>query len=193
MTAAVAALTGCGGGRTDDGTTAGDRPPALGCEAHDELRQADRHDDTEVEASGGRNGEVASGDLVEVTLRRGVDGVLCLTIRTAGVVRPGSTLALATRQATGAGRVDEQRYEIQLSTTGEVNISRPHGEPRYPVRAVVRRLGSELRVAMQTLLRAGEGFGWRLELQYLPRFPLGDVYTDSIPDRAGWLQLPGAL
>ena len=40
---------------------------------------------------------------------------------------------------------------------------------------------------MQTLLRPGEVFAWRVESRYLPRFPLGDDYVDAFPDGSRWV------
>ena len=132
-----------------------------------------------------------SADLVAVGVRRGDDGVVCVSYRLAGPVRLGSEFAFETRlQPIGAGAVrgvDRQRSEVQLSPDGKVHVSRPHGEPRYPVRARVARRGDALEVVMQTLLRSGEAFGWRVESRYLPRFPLGDAYVDTFPDGSGWV------
>ena len=83
--------------------------------------------------------------------------------------------------------VDQHRYEVQLTPDGKVHVSRPHGEPRYPVRARVVRHGDTLEVAMQTMLRSGEAFAWRVRSRYLSRFPLGDAYVDAFPDRSAWV------
>ena len=188
--AAAVTLTGCGGkgdGMAAGGAVANDEHPPLRCAAAGPAREADARNDVDIGPSAERPVHSRSGDLVEVTARRGEDGVLCLKFRTAGAIRPGSTFSLTTRQRGGGGRIEEERYEVQLAGAGEVNVSRPHGEPRYPVRAAVIRRGAALEVAMETLLRAKEGFGWRVELRYLPRFPLGEAYIDTIPDGAGWL------
>ncbi len=134
-----------------------------------------------------------SADLISVAVRRGEGGIVCVAFRTAGPIRHGSGFALTTRQAGGtSASFDEQRYEIQLNPDGSVDVSRPHGEPRYPVRAEVERDGPLLRVEMETLLRPDEGFGWRAESSYLPDFPLGDVYVDAMPNGEGWSQFPAA-
>ena len=135
---------------------------------------------------------MASADLVAVVVRRGGDGVVCVSFRLAGPVRVGSEFAFETRrQPTGGAAsvsgVDQQRYEVQLTPDGKVHVSRPHGEPRYPVRARVVRHGDTLEVAMQTLLRSGEAFAWRVQSRYLPRFPLGDAYVDAFPDGSAWV------
>ena len=146
-----------------------------------------------MEVGGGtRTVRVPSGDLVAVVVRRGGDGVVCVSYRLAGPVRLGSEFAVETRlqPTVGAGAVrgvDRQRYEVQLTPDGKLRVSRPHGEPRYPVRARVARRGDALEVVMQTLLRSGEAFGWRVESRYLPRFPLGDAYVDTFPDGSGWV------
>ncbi len=180
-------IVGCGG--------AGDGAPdelALVCRGVPGSARPDPAGDVLVASSQGpqRSARSPSADLVAVGVRRGGDGVVCLTFRTAGTVRGGSTFALGTRQAEGAGGFEEQRYEIQLAPGGVVNVSRPFGEPRYPVRADVVRRGARLRVAMETLLRPDEDFGWRVDLSYLPDFPLGDVYTDALPNRGRWSRFP---
>ncbi len=131
-----------------------------------------------------------SADLVTVVVRRGDDGVVCVSYRLDGHVRLGSTFALEIRRRPPGGAVgtgDQQRYEIQLTPDGRVHVSRPHGEPRYPVRARVVHHNELLDVAMQTLLRPGQAFEWRAELSYLPRFPLGDAYVDRVPDGSAWV------
>ena len=130
---------------------------------------------------------MSSADLVSVAIRRGENGIVCVAFRTAGPIRLGSGFALITRQAGDtSGSFDEQRYEIQLNPDGSIDVSRPHGEPRYPVRAEVERDRSLLRADMETLLRADQGFEWRAEASHLPNFPLGDVYVDGMPNGGGW-------
>ena len=133
-----------------------------------------------------------SADLIAVVVRRGDDGVVCVSYRLDGRVRLGSEFALDIRQRSAGGAVragaDQQRYEIQLTPDGSVHVSRPHGEPRYPVRASVVRHDKSLDVAMQTLLRSGEAFEWRAEIKYLPRFPLGDAHVDGLPDGSVWVR-----
>lgn len=193
------ALAGCGGGN-DGGTTSATAPattslrsrPPLRCAPRPAAAERDaRADVTIVPGSGPpRPARMPSADLVAVTVRRGDDGVVCASYRLAGAVRPGSTFTLATRQPPAGG--GEQRYEVQLAPDGTVNVSRPRGEPRYPVRARVARRGTTLNVAMQTLLPSGEAFGWRAEASFLPRFPLGDSYVDALPGSAGWAPFPAA-
>jgi hypothetical protein len=140
----------------------------------------------------GRAVRLPSADLVAVVVRRGGDGVVCVSYRLAGPVRLGSEFAVKTRLwpmggASAVPGVDQQRYEVQLTSDGKVHVSRPHGETRYPVRARVTRHGDTLDVARPTLLRPGEAFGWRVESRYLPRFPLGDAYVDRFPDGSTWV------
>ena len=130
-----------------------------------------------------------SADLVSVSLSRGRHGVVCVSYRLAGPIRLGSTFALATRQRAPAAQGSQERYEAELTPDGRVFVSRPHGEPRYPVRARVAHHGDTLELAMQTLLRSGEQFDWRADVSYLPRFPLGASYVDSLPDGSAWLSL----
>ncbi len=107
-------------------------------------------------------------------------------------MRLGSDFALEIRPRSAGGTAgvgaDRQRYEVQLTPDGSVHVGRPHGEPRYPVRASVVRHDRSLDVAMQTLLRSGEGFEWRAEIKYLPRFPLGDAYLDGLPEGSAWVR-----
>ncbi len=191
-------LVGCGGddrGTTSTEGTTDTARPALACPPGAESAGADPADDVRSLSSQApeQPARSPSADLVSAAIRRGEDGVVCVTFRTAGAVRLGSTFALSTRQATGTeGSFDEQRYEVQLTPDGEVNVSRPHGEPRYPVRANVTRRGTLLRVAMETLLRPDEGFGWRAESSYLPDFPLGVMYSDAMPNDDRWLRFPAS-
>lgn len=184
-------LAGCGGG---DGTAEGTTDDvALVCPAGGGSVRDDPGGDVRVISIRGpeQPARLPSADLVSAAIRRGEGGVVCVTFRTAEPVRLGSGFALSTRQAAGApGSFDEERYEIQLTPDGEVNVSRPHGEPRYPVRAEVVRDGVFLKVAMETLLRPDESFGWRAESSYLPDFPLGDIYVDAMPNGDAWLQVP---
>jgi hypothetical protein len=191
---AAIVLGGCGGGEgttaTEDATT---RVPDLACPHGAAAVRTDPGGDVVVVSLRGpeRPTRSPSADLVSAAVRRGPDGVLCGAFRTAGPIRRGSTFAITTRQAIGAaGAFDEQRYEVQLTPDGEVDVSRPHGEPRYPVRASVERRGDVLRVAMETLLRDDHGFDWRAESSYLPDFPLGDMYDDAIPDDRRWFGFP---
>lgn len=180
------ALVGCGG--SDDAVDVTTQAGALVCPAGGSIR-ADPGGDVKVISSRGpeRPARMPSADVVSVAIRRGEDGIICVAFRTAGPIRPGSGFALTTRQADGTGgSSDEQRYEIQLNPDGSMDISRPRGEPRYPVRAEVERDRSLLRADMETLLRADQGFEWRAEARYLPNFPLGDVYVDGIPNGGGW-------
>lgn len=191
-------LIGCGGG--DHGTTATEgttvtEHPALACPSGAEPARADPGDDVTVVSSQApeQPARSPSADLVSAAIRRGEGGVVCVTFRTAGPVRLGSSFAVSTRQAAGAEKsFDEQRYEVQLTPDGEVNVSRPLGEPRYPVRARVARRGTVLRAVMETLLRPDQGFGWRAESSYLPDFPLGEIYSDAIPNDGRWLRFPAS-
>ena len=191
-------LMGCGGDDRGTTSTEGEMDaarPALACPPGAESAGADPADDVRSLSSQApeQPARSPSADLVSAVTRRGEDGVVCVTFRTAGAVRLGSTFALVTRQASGAeGSFDEQRYEVQLTPDGEVNVSRQHGEPRYPVRANVKRRGTVLRAAMETLLRPDEGFGWRAESSYLPDFPLGDVYDDAMPNDDRWVRSPAS-
>lgn len=191
------ALAGCGGGGTTSATasstTTPRAQPPLRCAPGPAAAQRDARADVTLAPGSGpsRRARMPSADLVAVTVRRGDDGVVCASFRLAGATRPGSTFTLATRQPP-AGRGDEQRYELQLAPGGTVHVSRPHGEPRYPVRARVALRGSTLSVAMQTLLRPGEPFGWRAEVSFLPRFPLGDTYADALPGSDSWARFPPA-
>ncbi len=127
-----------------------------------------------------------SADLISVAVSRGQDGVVCVSYRLAGDVRLGSESAFIARQRAPDGSRLESRYEVQLAPSGKISVSRPHGEPRYAVRADVVRRGDTLTVVMQTLLSPAEGFDWRGEVRYLPRFPLGDAYLDVAPDEPSW-------
>lgn len=185
-------LTGCGGADDPvDGTT---EAGALVCSAGGSAR-GDSIGDVRVISSRGpeRRAQMPSADITSVTIRRGEGGVICVTFRTSGPIRLGSGFALTTRQANGtAASFDEQRYDVQLDPDGSQDVSRPHGEPRYPVRAEVERDGPALRVDMETLLRSDEGFRWRAESSYMPDFPLGDVYVDAMPNGEGWSRFPAA-
>lgn len=196
--AGTAILVGCGGGgsgTTTNGGTTVTGHPALACPSGKELTRSDPGGDVRVVSSQrpDRPGRSPSADLLSAAVRRGQGGIVCVTFRTAGPIRLGSSFAISTRQAAAvAGSFDEERYEIQLTPDGEVNVSRPHGEPRYPVRADVERRGDVLSVAMETLLRPDRGLGWRVDSSYLPDFPLGEMYVDAIPNAGGWLRLPAS-
>lgn len=197
--AGTAILVGCGGGgngttSTEDTTVTGH--PPLACKSGKERTRSDAGADVRVVPIRGpeRPARSPSADLLSAAISRGQGGIVCVTLQTAGPIRLGSSFAISTRQAGDSPEVfSEERYEIQLTPDGKVNVSRPHGEPRYPVRAKVGRHGDVLSVVMETLLRPDLGFGWRAESSYLPDFPLGDTYIDAIPSTGGWLQFPADL
>lgn len=190
--APLLALGGCGGdatvSTTGPSTSTGTRPQ-LRCSSGAARMERDGQGDVTRMSSRGPETKVRlpAADLLAVTVRHGDDGVICVSYRLASPVRLGSEFAFETRSG-----ADRQRYEIQLTPDGRVHASRPHGEPRYPVRARVARRGDVLEVAMQTLLRSGQAFAWRVETRYLPRLPLGDIYRDALPGGLTWIKQKGS-
>lgn len=192
--AAAIALTACG----DDGPgstthTAGrDGTVALRCPATPAADATDARGDPAVQGSlPPESVRSPAGDIASARLRRGDGGVLCLTLRLAATVRAGTTVALTTAQravrAPAGSPAEQQRYEIALPHDGgPARLSRPHGEPRYPVRGTASARGPVLEAVFETLLDAQRPFAWQVEAVHSTD-PVEPASVDRLPD-TGWLR-----
>lgn len=170
---AAFALCGCGDGGDDEtttSTTAGDQTrvePGFRCDRGEAATAADAPGDATPlgEPTSSRTVNAPGVDFLSVELRRTGDASLCVSFRTAGPIADGGTFALETIQpAPGApgAPYEINRYEVGLDAAGRPIVSRPAGEPRYPVPSVVGREADSVDADLLELASPlGDSFGWR--------------------------------
>lgn len=170
----VLAAGGCGGG--DGGTTATTEAartegesatldPGFRCEGRPVSAAADRAGDVvALRARGPAVPVPAPGlDIVAAKARRTGGAPLCVTVRVAGGLDDDATVSFETIQRTGDG-YEISRYEVDFDAAGRPQVTRPRGEPRYPVAAVVARNGGRMDVGVLEPPRPLPArFGWRAE------------------------------
>lgn len=189
---------GCGGGQGGDTVTTGagvtDAPltatldPGFRCRGRPVSAARDRVGDVVLlRARGPAVGVRAPGlDLVAASARRTEEIPLCFSVRVAGVLDDGATVSFETIQRAGE-RYEINRYEVAFDAAGVPHVTRPHGEPRYPVPATVGRRGGRLDVGLLGLPGPlAARFGWRAEVS--DARPAIDTLPPPASDR--WVAFP---
>jgi hypothetical protein len=98
-------------------------------------------------------------------------------------------VSFETIQRTGE-RYAIDRYEVAFGADGTPRVTRPHGEPRYPVAATVGRRGGRLDVALLELPGPlAARFGWRVEVS--DARPALDALPPPAADR--WVAHPSGV
>jgi hypothetical protein len=125
-------------------------------------------------------------DLVAASARRAEEVPLCFSVRVAGVLEDDTTVSFETVQRAG-DRYAIDRYEVAFDAAGTPRVTRPHGEPRYPVAATVNRRGGRLDVGLLDLPGPlAARFGWRTEVS--DARPAVDALPSPAADR--WVAFP---
>lgn len=102
-------------------------------------------------------------DIRAASATRGGPAPLCFTLRVAAPLRNGTTVSFQTIGRRGP-QYARDIYDVSIDAGGRPTVTRPHGEPRYPVAAVVARHGDSLDVALLQLpAPLGARFGWKAE------------------------------
>lgn len=165
-------LSACGSSDGDRTTTSGGHAETttktdagLRCTGSPASSARDRADDVTLLSATGPATDTRAPqlDLLAAAATKGGGAPLCFSIRTAAPLRNGTTVSFETIHRSGA-RYELEHYDVTIDARGRPTVSRPHGEPRYPVAAIVARHGDGLDVALLELpAPLGVSFGWKAE------------------------------